>query len=110
MLDLPPVYGARNPFPFMELQDVQELKNSLSAACRHTKSLCRRCAFRSCILIRARHSPARKSACLEIVFPDHCNHLGTLSWPGNGVDGTKLRFLRPAVTLAAPWLRRDRIA
>ena len=27
MLDLPPVYGARNPFPFMELQDVQELTN-----------------------------------------------------------------------------------
>ncbi|MBA8884314.1 ribonucleotide-diphosphate reductase subunit beta [Dokdonella fugitiva] len=27
MLRLPPRYGARNPFPFMELQDVQELTN-----------------------------------------------------------------------------------
>jgi ribonucleoside-diphosphate reductase beta chain len=27
MLGLPPVYGARNPFAFMELQDVQELTN-----------------------------------------------------------------------------------
>ena len=27
MLQLPPRYGARNPFPFMELQDVQELTN-----------------------------------------------------------------------------------
>jgi len=27
MLDLPPMYGVRNPFPFMELQDVQELTN-----------------------------------------------------------------------------------
>ncbi len=27
MLGLPPRYGARNPFPFMELQDVQELTN-----------------------------------------------------------------------------------
>lgn len=27
MLKLPPRYGARNPFPFMELQDVQELTN-----------------------------------------------------------------------------------
>ncbi|HEY0178734.1 MAG TPA: ribonucleotide-diphosphate reductase subunit beta [Dokdonella sp.] len=27
MLHLPPRYGARNPFPFMELQDVQELTN-----------------------------------------------------------------------------------
>ena len=26
-LQLPPRYGARNPFPFMELQDVQELTN-----------------------------------------------------------------------------------
>jgi len=27
MLHLPPIYGSRNPFPFMELQDVQELTN-----------------------------------------------------------------------------------
>ena len=27
MLRLPPRYGAKNPFPFMELQDVQELTN-----------------------------------------------------------------------------------
>ena len=27
MLHLPPRYGAKNPFPFMELQDVQELTN-----------------------------------------------------------------------------------
>jgi ribonucleoside-diphosphate reductase beta chain len=27
MLHRPPIYGARNPFPFMELQDVQELTN-----------------------------------------------------------------------------------
>jgi len=27
MLRLPPLFGARNPFPFMELQDVQELTN-----------------------------------------------------------------------------------
>ena len=27
MLELPPLYGAANPFPFMELQDVQELTN-----------------------------------------------------------------------------------
>jgi ribonucleoside-diphosphate reductase beta chain len=27
MLGLPPCFGARNPFPFMELQDVQELTN-----------------------------------------------------------------------------------
>ena len=27
MLGLPPLYGAKNPFPFMELQDVQELTN-----------------------------------------------------------------------------------
>jgi ribonucleoside-diphosphate reductase beta chain len=27
MLQLPPRYGAKNPFPFMELQDVQELTN-----------------------------------------------------------------------------------
>ena len=27
MLHLPPFYGAKNPFPFMELQDVQELTN-----------------------------------------------------------------------------------
>ena len=27
MLHLPPRYGSRNPFPFMELQDVQELTN-----------------------------------------------------------------------------------
>ena len=27
MLGLAPMYGARNPFPFMELQDVQELTN-----------------------------------------------------------------------------------
>jgi ribonucleoside-diphosphate reductase beta chain len=26
-LELEPLYGARNPFPFMELQDVQELTN-----------------------------------------------------------------------------------
>src|SRR6201999_3966755 len=26
-LELPPVYGSRNPFAFMELQDVQELTN-----------------------------------------------------------------------------------
>ncbi|MEN3307130.1 MAG: ribonucleoside-diphosphate reductase beta chain [Micromonosporaceae bacterium] len=26
-LDMPPVYGARNPFAFMDLQDVQELSN-----------------------------------------------------------------------------------
>ena len=26
-LNLPPLYGSRNPFPFMELQDVQELTN-----------------------------------------------------------------------------------
>ncbi len=26
-LGLPPIYGARNPFPFMDLQDVQELAN-----------------------------------------------------------------------------------
>jgi ribonucleoside-diphosphate reductase beta chain len=26
-LDLPPIFGAANPFPFMELQDVQELTN-----------------------------------------------------------------------------------
>ena len=26
-LDLPPVYGSRNPLPFMDLQDVQELSN-----------------------------------------------------------------------------------
>jgi ribonucleoside-diphosphate reductase beta chain len=27
MLGLPPRFGARNPFSFMELQDVQELTN-----------------------------------------------------------------------------------
>jgi ribonucleoside-diphosphate reductase beta chain len=27
MLGLPRIYGARNPFAFMELQDVQELTN-----------------------------------------------------------------------------------
>ena len=27
MLGLPPMYGDRNPFAFMELQDVQELAN-----------------------------------------------------------------------------------
>jgi ribonucleoside-diphosphate reductase beta chain len=27
MLGLTPTYGSRNPFPFMELQDVQELTN-----------------------------------------------------------------------------------
>ena len=27
MLGLPARYGSRNPFPFMELQDVQELTN-----------------------------------------------------------------------------------
>lgn len=27
MLHLPKLYGAKNPFPFMELQDVQELTN-----------------------------------------------------------------------------------
>ena len=27
MLGLTPLYGAKNPFPFMELQDVQELTN-----------------------------------------------------------------------------------
>jgi len=27
MLGLPPRYQARNPFPFMQLQDVQELTN-----------------------------------------------------------------------------------
>lgn len=26
-LDVPPLYGAKNPFAFMELQDVQELSN-----------------------------------------------------------------------------------
>ena len=26
-LDLPPLYGSKNPFAFMELQDVQELSN-----------------------------------------------------------------------------------
>ena len=26
-LNLPIIYGSRNPFPFMELQDVQELTN-----------------------------------------------------------------------------------
>ena len=26
-LGLPPAYGSENPFPFMELQDVQELTN-----------------------------------------------------------------------------------
>ena len=27
MLGIPPVYGSKNPFNFMELQDVQELAN-----------------------------------------------------------------------------------
>ncbi|MBS0477757.1 MAG: ribonucleotide-diphosphate reductase subunit beta, partial [Proteobacteria bacterium] len=27
MLGLTPLYGSKNPFPFMELQDVQELTN-----------------------------------------------------------------------------------
>ena len=27
MLHVAPIYGAKNPFPFMELQDVQELTN-----------------------------------------------------------------------------------
>jgi ribonucleoside-diphosphate reductase beta chain len=27
MLDIAPCYGAKNPFPFMDLQDVQELAN-----------------------------------------------------------------------------------
>jgi len=26
-LELPPIYGSKNPFAFMELQDVQELSN-----------------------------------------------------------------------------------
>ena len=26
-LDLPPIYGSKNPLAFMELQDVQELSN-----------------------------------------------------------------------------------
>ena len=26
-LDIPPLFGSSNPFPFMELQDVQELAN-----------------------------------------------------------------------------------
>jgi hypothetical protein len=38
-LSLPPRYKSKNPFGFMELQDVQELANSSSAGSRRTKTL-----------------------------------------------------------------------
>ena len=52
MLGLPPRYNARNPFSFMELQDVQELTNFFERASRLTRWASR---ARSALTPHSRH-------------------------------------------------------